>query len=107
MRAVKHKNTTIMVHSLSPAMPQAQQGLHSKARQVVVVSCPDRTAVQFARGDVTWDMFDLFRCTTERRSGMFNALLDTMLPNSMYWSSMSGVVGQFSVPAIRAPLPAA
>ena len=103
MRAVKHKNTTIMVHSLSPAMPQAQQGLHSKARQVVVV-LSDRTAVQFARGDVTWDMFDLFRCT---RSGMFNALLDTMLPNSMYWSSMSGVVGQFSVPAIRAPLPAA
>ena len=25
---------------------------------------------------------------------MFNALLDTMLPNSMYWSSISGVVGE-------------
>lgn len=26
---------------------------------------------------------------------MFNSLLDTMLPNSMYWSSISGVVGEF------------
>ena len=25
---------------------------------------------------------------------MFNSLLDTMLPNSMYWSSISGVVGE-------------
>ena len=27
---------------------------------------------------------------------MFNALLDTMLPNAMYWSSISGVVDGIS-----------
>jgi hypothetical protein len=56
VRVVKHKNTTIMVHSLSPAMPQAQQGLHSKR------SSPTGTAVSIRAGGVTWDVFDLFRC---------------------------------------------
>ena len=89
--------TAIIVHSLSAAMLESasdlSQGLAAKKNGGLFF--------------LTWSTFFLSRSSwvpgysrwrsgqgSEQRGAMFNALLDTMLPNSMYWSSISGVVGE-------------
>jgi hypothetical protein len=89
--------TAIIVHSLSAAMLDSASDLSSrfggkKKWRSCFFNC-QHFFCQEVRGSLAIPGGAAGRAR-EQRGAMFNALLDTMLPNSMYWSSISGVVGE-------------